>query len=206
MEKTRIPLFPLELVLFPHMSLPLHIFEPRYRLMIKDCQESGSEFGIALSAQNGIAAIGCTAKMTDVAHIYPDDRMDILIQGHSRFRTIEILQDKPYLEAQIELLADETSTPTAENEQRLLAVYDRCHQIIYGRPGPIVSRPASDSLAFQVAAQLPVAIVTRQMILELNSEAERQIALFEALSEWLPKLADQNRMETKARGNGHAVN
>jgi Lon protease-like protein len=206
MDQTRIPLFPLELVLFPHITLPLHIFEPRYRLMIKDCQESGSEFGIAFAAQNGIAAIGCTAKMTNVVHIYPDGRMDILTEGRSRFRTIEIFQGKPYLEAQIEMLADDTSTPTAEHEQKLLAAYDRCHQLIYGRPGAIVSRPASGSLAFQVAAQLPVVLAIRQTILDLGSEAERQVALFEALSEWLPRLADQNRLETRARGNGHAVN
>jgi Lon protease-like protein len=66
MRPDRIPLFPLNVVLLPGAELPLHIFEPRYRQMVKDCLEDNSEFGMLLALPNGVARVGCTAEIVDV--------------------------------------------------------------------------------------------------------------------------------------------
>ena len=60
MAMLRIPIFPLNLVLFPGNSLPLHIFEPRYKTMIRDSMDNRTPFGIVLATENGLARIGCT--------------------------------------------------------------------------------------------------------------------------------------------------
>src|SRR3990170_5299180 len=98
----RIPLFPLDLVLFPGVSLPLHIFEPRYKLMTQHCLDERLEFGVILTRSDGIAPVGCTAEIAELVKRYPDGRMDILTMGRSRYRIQEVFEEKPYLEGQIE--------------------------------------------------------------------------------------------------------
>lgn len=80
-----LPLFPLNVVLFPGQSLPLHIFEPRYRVMIRQCMENDEPFGIVLAYEPDIPVeIGTTARVTELKHL-PDGRMDIVVVGESRF-------------------------------------------------------------------------------------------------------------------------
>ena len=82
---TPLPLFPLDVVLFPGTVLQLHIFEPRYQEMISECLAEQKTFGVVRSKEEGIAEIGCTAKIVKVAKKYPDGRMDILAEGKRRF-------------------------------------------------------------------------------------------------------------------------
>src|SRR5271155_3262563 len=106
-KPNRIPLFPLDVVLLPTMPLPLHIFEPRYKIMARRCLEEDIEFGMVLAAKQGIASVGCTARIVEKIKEYPDGRMDILTEGCSVFRLVELLDDKEYHEGMIEYLADE---------------------------------------------------------------------------------------------------
>src|SRR5438046_8911404 len=105
MRPERIPLFPLNVVLLPGAELPLHIFEPRYRQMVKDCLEEKSEFGMVLSLDKGVARVGCTAEIVQVAKRYPDGRMDILTIGRADLRHVEIFAETTSLERQVESLA-----------------------------------------------------------------------------------------------------
>src|SRR5437667_2617097 len=86
MRPERIALFPLNVVLLPGAPLPLHIFEPQYKEMVKNCFEEKSEFGMLLSLPKGIAHVGCTAEILEVVKRYPDGRMDIVTVGRSHFR------------------------------------------------------------------------------------------------------------------------
>lgn len=79
-------LFPLRVVLLPGNSLPLHIFEPRYREMIRECIDAKTEFGVLLNDGGAIEPVGCTAIITEVIHKYTDGRFDILTRGQRRFR------------------------------------------------------------------------------------------------------------------------
>lgn len=101
------PLFPLGLVLFPGMELPLHIFEPRYREMINRCLEEEIPFGVVLINQNPEAGevgepcpIGTAARITKV-HRYPDGRMDIKTLGTKRFHIEALNYNRSYLSAQV---------------------------------------------------------------------------------------------------------
>ena len=74
-----LPLFPLDLVLLPGVPLPLHIFEPRYKEMIKECLEKKSQFGIVRAKEEAFVNTGCTAEIINVLKTYPDGRMNIQI-------------------------------------------------------------------------------------------------------------------------------
>lgn len=108
-----IPLFPLQVVLFPGMSLPLHIFEERYKQMIRWCQEHDQGFGVVLIREGkevgGDALpheVGTLARITDLRTL-DKGRMLLQSRGTRRFRILELLHDQPYLQARIEYLHDE---------------------------------------------------------------------------------------------------
>jgi len=110
-----IPIFPLHTVLCPGIALPLHVFEPRYRLMAARCVETSSPFGIVLIAEGretgsddvSIAAVGTFAEIREVGRL-PDGRYDLLVVGGGRFAIEDIDVDRePYLVADVTPLDDE---------------------------------------------------------------------------------------------------
>ena len=105
--KARIPLFPLGLVLLPHLPLPLHIFEERYKLMISECLDENKAFGVVYFNGSEVQRIGCTAVILNVLKRYGDGRLDILTRGESRFMIMEMFDEKAYLEAMVRFLDDE---------------------------------------------------------------------------------------------------
>lgn len=109
-----IPIFPLNIVLFPELPLPLHIFEQRYKIMIKECLEEKKEFGIVYTKENHIQKVGCTAKILRVLKQYDDGRMDILTQGVQRFKINELSEEKDYLQSAVILFEDEEESETEE--------------------------------------------------------------------------------------------
>ena len=106
-SESTIPLFPLGLVLMPHIPLPLHIFEERYKLMIGECLAEDREFGIVYFNATDIQTAGCTARILKVIKHYDDGRLDILTHGQRRFRIKEIYDNKVYLEARVSFFDDE---------------------------------------------------------------------------------------------------
>ncbi len=85
MSELLLPLFPLDLVLLPGVPLPLHIFEPRYKEMIRECLDQKRPFGIVRAKDESFVNIGCTADIMNVLKTYPDGRMNILVEGQKRF-------------------------------------------------------------------------------------------------------------------------
>src|SRR6266481_4942411 len=96
-----LPLFPLEVVLLPGATLPLHIFEERYKLMIGEALEGRSEFGIVLAKGRSLANLGCSAEVEKVVKRYEDGRLDILTAGRRRFEILFLDDQKPYLQAAV---------------------------------------------------------------------------------------------------------
>ena len=118
-----LPLFPLQIVVFPGESVPLHIFEPRYRQLVKDTLESGEPFGIVLTRRTRQAAtpedrepiheVGCTVRM-ESNEAFPDGRFNIGCIGERRFRVIEKLGERPYWVANVEYLDDPPDSESAD--------------------------------------------------------------------------------------------
>jgi Lon protease-like protein len=202
---TRIPLFPLEVVLFPGTPMPLHIFEPRYRTMIRRCLDEQIEFGIVLARQDGIAATGCTAEVSEVVKQYPDGRMDILTYGRTLFHIGEVLEEQPYYEAEVEFLENDLAPADTATQQKLLVLFDRCRELLFGGESRRPNLETDVPLSYQIACVLPMDLDSKQGLLEMLSEAERQTALLAHMTKWVPQLTQMNRVRKKAGGNGHGL-
>jgi len=199
----RIPIFALEAVLLPGAALPLHIFEPRYKLMIQRCIDNKSAFGVLLKRGEEPVAIGCTAAVSEVVQTYDDGRSDIVTVGQRIFAVKETFDDQPYTEATVEYLRDEPHAISKEAEERLWNLCVSCHKILRDSEPEDFDPEAGDSLAYFVARILPLDLEIRQKLLETRSESTRQSRLTEHLERWIPTLARVERLRARAGGNGH---
>jgi ATP-dependent Lon protease len=203
MSSARIPLFPLSIVLFPGQAIPLHIFEPRYRVMTRQCIETRSPFGIVFVHAGNIAQTGCTALIVKTLKEYDDGRSDILTVGQKAFHLIRTHNDQAYFEADVEYLEDEFGGIDAAVSEQLEKLYEQCHRILYDGAAARFETEGSISLAYHIASELPLDVAFRQTLLELRSETERQRRLAARLAEWYPQLQKRDRVRGKAAGNGH---
>ncbi|MBV9581624.1 MAG: LON peptidase substrate-binding domain-containing protein [Chloroflexi bacterium] len=183
-----LPLFPLEqVVLFPGMSLPLRIFEERYKFMIGACQVTDQLFGVVLihsGSEVGDPAepeqVGCTARMVRVDRI-PDGRMNILTMGEQRFRLIGPSRVMPegYLVGDVHMLAEPTEPPVESAlVTSITQEFTRYQQAILGLTG---RDPANAPelpgdpvrLSYRVASALYVDSRERQRLLEIDDVTQR---------------------------------
>jgi len=206
MRPERIPVFPLDVVLFPGAVLPLHIFEPRYRQMVKSCLKEKSEFGILLSLPKGVAYVGCTAEIVEVVKRYDDGRMDILTVGRAPFRVIQLYTENPLVEGHVDYLEDRGIPSNPRLRRELIELYEACHTLIFDDYPKNADGDSSQELSFVVAATLPMDLLWKQQILELRSEADRQERLVAYLREWAPHLQKTGALRQRAGGNGHGLN
>ena len=207
MGPDRIPLFPLNVVLLPGATLPLHIFEPRYRQMVRRCVDEKSEFGVLLGLPKGIVRVGCTAQVTEVLKRYNDGRMDIITVGRSPFRITKLINADAYakdalLEGDVDLLDDRDARVDARMRSELSRLYEVCHTLVFDDYPKNIEAEAPEYLSFVVAATLPLDLMWKQQVLELRSEADRQERLVGYLREWAPHLQKQEKSRARAGGSG----
>ncbi|HKI25337.1 MAG TPA: LON peptidase substrate-binding domain-containing protein [Candidatus Sulfotelmatobacter sp.] len=197
-----LPLFPLEVVLFPGVPLPLHIFEPRYKEMIGECRTNQTPFGVIRALEQGIAEVGCTAEIVSVTKEYADGRLDLVAEGRKRFEVLELNQERSFLRAEVLLLPDEPGAPAPEDNARAI----QAHREIMALAGAVqdLSTANRDALSFALAGSLPLDLDFKQKLLAIGSEAERLRALATYLETILPNLRRAVRARETAGGNGHA--
>jgi Lon protease-like protein len=200
----RITLFPLQLVLFPHGAVPLHIFEPRYKELIRNCIETETEFGVVLERGGGVAKIGCSAQVVEITQEYEDGRMDITVEGRRVFEILEIFQDKPCLEATARYVADDPDPKTIVAPAVVMQAYEKCHELLYGSTPDEIDREERPSLAYAIAEDLPIDLDDKQTLLALRDENERLAQLLPMIQQLVPRAEMRQRMRQKAGGNGHA--
>jgi Lon protease-like protein len=199
----KIPLFPLDLVLFPGASLPLHIFEERYLEMFRDCMSEGIEFGVVRAKEEGLAVIGCTASIGRVLHRYSDGRFDVMCRGERRFE-IEMLDDsRSYLQAEVDSFEDVGPEATRTEREQCAAMHFETIELSrleLAMPRLDLDRP----IAFALASALPADLDFKQQLLSMRSDAERTRKLREFYDVLLPQLRLQTAGRTSG-GNGHIM-
>lgn len=199
--KALLPLFPLDVVLFPGTPLPLHVFEPRYKDLISECLEQKKTFGIVRAEEEGLADVGCTAEIVAVTKTYPDGRMDIVTEGRERFEVLEVDEQRSYLRGDVVYFQDDAENPSSQQIEHAIEL----HREILTMGGAQQSLPASeDKISFYLAGSLPLDLDFKQALLEMRSEAERIEAVITAFEAILPKLRRAVQSRQKAGGNGHA--
>lgn len=196
-----LPIFPLEVVLFPGAPLPLHIFEPRYKEMIAECLEQGKPFGMVRAKENAVAEVGCSAVILNVMKHYEDGRLDIASEGKQRFSILELNHDRPFLQAEVTWFDDdEPAPPPSKEAETALQLHEQLFQVL-GQDAEIDR--GKNPLSFQLASQLPVDLDFKQAILEMKSEAERIETLVEYYRATIPKVEKTLQARERASGNGH---
>jgi Lon protease-like protein len=191
-------MFPLGTVLLPFAHLPLHIFEPRYRALVKDVLAGDGEFGVVLIERGHEVGggdmrfgVGTVARIMQTAEL-PDGRWLVDAVGTERFRVTEWLPEDPYPQALVEVLDDEPpdAGPGAEAEvaERRTAVERLLRQVLalqveLGFPAPSAVRSLDENpsvAAFEAALLSPIGPMDAQKVLEAPGTAAR-LALLETL-------------------------
>jgi len=181
-QTLQLPLFPLNAVLFPHMSLPIHIFESRYKTMISTCRQKSQDFGVVLIKSGAEVSepavthdVGTIARITDVARL-DDGQMYIATRGMNRFRILSLQRETPYLLGEVQLLA-ETEVALQPVVQDVRVLFESYLSQIFLRAGrhlaEIALPEAPDALSYIVAAHLPIDLMRKQQLLEIDSTTFR---------------------------------
>ncbi|MCP9806219.1 LON peptidase substrate-binding domain-containing protein [Cyanobium sp. T1B-Tous] len=197
-----LPLFPLpDVVLFPQEVLPLHIFEPRYRMLLRTVMAGDQRFGVVRwdPQTQAMASVGCCAEILH-CQTQDDDRSNIVTMGQQRFRVLEIVREAPFRVGLVSWIEDE---PEASHEELEVLASDvgQALRDVVELTGKLIGKPASlpsdlpdlpRELSFWIGAHLggPVAD-HQQALLEITDTSERLRQEYELL--------DQTRRQLAAR-------
>ncbi|MEI8093039.1 MAG: LON peptidase substrate-binding domain-containing protein [Spirochaetales bacterium] len=199
MEQTAtIPLFPLNVVLFPNQPLPLHIFEPRYKQMVADCLADGRDFGVVLAHQGQLFQNGTCARIENIVERFDDGRLNILTLGKRRFRVQKLLEDKPYLEGEVEFW-DDREVPSAAVEQLLRQVHllVKDYMRITGKIADpsLIENYTPYGFSFFLAEINSYSLTRQQEVLEMNSAEERLLEGLASLTQLVAKLKLDEKLQ-----------
>jgi Lon protease-like protein len=212
-----LPLFPLPLVLFPGVPLPLHIFEPRYRQMLADIKARDQLFGLSFfdatestGEAPAVGHVGCVAEVTEVQPL-PDGRSNILTLGLIRYRLEAYVErNDPYLVGRVRFFEDEEEEAgildeRADEVSKLFMRIARAVRIINDERASLPDLPPTDPerLSFLVAAAMELDTGIKLELLELRSTAERLKRLRDLLARAVPGYEERARIHDVAKGNGH---
>ena len=209
-----LPLFPLPLVLFPGTSLPLHIFEHRYRRMLSDVLEADRRFGIialgdgALEARIPDGTIGTIAEVVS-SDALPDGRSNIVVRGAERFSFAGLLPAAlPYHVCRGSMIDDEPEFGAevqrlAEGVRKLFQQVGKAARTLADDPAPVPELPDDPSqLSFAIAALIDLDLEARQRILASRSSLDRLQQLHSVLSPALEPLVRSAAVHAVAKSNG----
>jgi ATP-dependent Lon protease len=188
-------LFPLGLVLFPGSMLPLHIFEPRYRILVNTAIEKRSHFGINLVETSKLFEVGCSASVNKVSQRYADGRFDVVVKGEKRFHLHTLTESSSsYFVGSVEFFED---IPEDLDTELLFECKEKYIQIIEQvyperlEKLDYTSLLSSESPSFFMAQKSGLSLLQKQELLEMRSENSRLQFLIDHLSEILPEIKQQ---------------
>lgn len=198
-----IPVFPLAIVVYPGENLNLHIFEPRYRQLIRECADSGKPFGIPVVIENRLKDFGTLVEVTEVTKVYEDGRMDIRCRGISVFRIMELIgqvPDKLYSGAIVDYPVND-QTPRPKQIEKILEGLRQLHGLMN------ISKPLPDKgkdlLSYDVAHQLGLTSEAEYEVLSHFDERQRLELLKRHLQRALPIVSGMEALRERVKLNGH---
>ena len=184
----------------PGESVPLHVFEDRYRMMIEECLLSEREFGIVWSADGELKPVGCACRIEQTLERMEDGRLNILVRGTRPFRLLERQDDLPYPAAVVEFLSDQARRPTRRRREALAS---STRSWSSRPPTSTLEQEELEALdAYRMAATVEFGSDAKQELLELRSENARLRLLGLLLRAAMKRLELVERAQTRARSNG----
>jgi Lon protease-like protein len=194
------PLFPLPLVALPSESVPLHIFEDRYRRMIEECLSAGGEFGIVWHSEEELKQVGCACEVEEVLERMHDGRLNILARGTRPFRLIDRQDDLRYPAGVVEFLADDEEETDAE---AALSTRELYAELVEQATDQLLEDEELQAMdAYRMAATVEFGPDAKQELIELRSENARLRLLGLLLRAAIKRLELVERAQARARSNG----
>ncbi len=201
-----IPIFPLAIVAYPGENLNLHIFEPRYKQLIKDCQASKKPFGIATVIDKKITEMGTLVELMEITKEYEDGKMDIKTKGVKLFRMLEIIKqipDKLYSGA----IVNYPNNIEAGNRNMMLKVMTaikKLHEFLDIKKDFKI--PADQIVSYDVAHHAGLSLLQEYELLELTHELQRQEYLKRHIKKILSVMGEVETLKKRVKLNGHFKN
>jgi Lon protease-like protein len=193
------PIFPLPLVLLPSELAPLHIFEERYKEMINRCLDQSTEFGIVWLGDDGLAEIGCTARITELIDRMDDGRMNIVVRGGQPFRLLRRVDSLAYPAGDIELLEDDDEGTVPHADAARSSYAEVVEKATDERPAP---EDLAEMNSYGMAATIELEPALKQKLLASRSEDERLEIVEELFEKAVERLERAEHVADVARSNG----
>jgi Lon protease-like protein len=201
-----IPIFPLNIVVYPGERLNLHIFEPKYKQLINECIENKKPFGIPAVLNNKIAEMGTLMEVKEVSKLYDNGEMDIKTQGVQVFKILEVIKELPE-----KLFSGAIVNYPANNRigseklmKKVLSGIREIHKTL-GVTKDFL-KPDNELTSYDVAHHAGLSIEDEYILLEFLEELHRQEFLKRHLAKIIPVMEKMDHLRDKIKLNGHFKN
>lgn len=201
-----IPIFPLSIVIYPGEDVHLHIFEPRYKQLINDCNTSKKSFGIPAVINNRVSELGTLVEITEINKVYENGEMDIKTRGQEIFRILEevnVVPEKLYSGA----IVNYPHNKEQGNQllmQKVVNGIRELHKLL--KISNEFKKPVEALRSYDVAHHAGLSIEEEYELLGLMSELQRQEYLKRHLAKVLPVVAEMELLKERIKLNGHFKN
>ncbi len=201
-----IPIFPLGIVVYPGEHLNLHIFEPRYKQLIRDSYDNKKPFGIPAVINNKLSEMGTLVQVVEICKIYDDGKMDIRTEGTDIFKILEIVHELPeklYNGAIVTYPENINNGSSALMKIILLGIREIHSSLNISKE---FKKPDDQLLSYDVAHNAGLSIEDEYLLLELLQELQRQEFLKRHIAKVLPVMKEMDLLKEKIKLNGHFKN
>jgi len=201
-----IPIFPLGIVVYPGEELNLHIFEPRYKQLITECNETKKAFGIPAVINNKVNDLGTLVEIMEITKVYDDGEMDIKTKATKVFRVLEVVKsvpDKLYSGAIVNY-PDNYEQGNRKMMQAIIAAIRQLHVIL--KVNKEFKKPEQELWSYDVAHHAGLSVEEEYELLGLQYELQRQEYLKQHLAKVLPVVLEMESLKEKIILNGHFKN
>jgi uncharacterized protein len=202
-----IPIFPLNIVLYPGETLNLHIFEPRYKELVKECFSNKKPFGIPSVINGQVAEFGTLVSIQEIAMEYDNGEMDIVTQGTIVFRILEVIKkipEKLYSGAIVNYPENAEMYPRKELMQVVIKAVRELHRLLNITKD--FRKPDEELNAYDLAHHAGLSLEEEYELLGLFREEQRQEYLKRHLGKVLPVMAEMEVLKERIMLNGHFKN
>jgi Lon protease-like protein len=198
-----IPIFPLGIVVYPGEELNLHIFEPRYKQLIKECFEQKKSFGIPAVIENKLQENGTLVEITELSKLHDNGEMDIKTQGVQVFRILELIKEIP---EKLYSGAIVSYPPTHElgKPELMRKVMKGIHDLhVLLKVNKEFKKPDEEMRCYDIAHHIGLSLKQEYELLSLFDERQRQEYLKRHLAKVIPTVAVMEQLKEKIKLNGH---
>lgn len=198
-----VPIFPLNIVVYPGEQLNLHIFEDRYKQLIHECYAEAKPFGIPTVLSKGMADMGTLVEIIEIAEVYEDGKMDIRTKGKSVFRILEVIKtvpDKLYSGAIVNY-PENNDDKNINMMRRVVAGIRELHSLL--KVNKEFQKPDEELMSYDIAHHAGLSLEEEYELLGLLREDQRLEYLKRHLNKVIPVIAGAEVLKERIKMNGH---